>query len=70
VGTKMTYRRAPDSEIHFERLALTPEQIAVWDLPTRPNKASDTRSKNFGVLKAAEQSEREIITRLVEGLSS
>jgi len=36
----------------------------------RPTKASDTRSKNFGVLKAAEQSEREIITRLVEGLSS
>jgi len=36
----MTYRRAPDSEIHFERLAVTPEQIAVWDLPTgRPRLA-------------------------------
>ena len=81
----------------FERIAVTPEQIADWDLPTRPTKASDTRSKNFGeisveldaiepnqlralvqeaielhlpaeqyeVLKAAEESEREIITRLV-----
>jgi len=97
----MTRRRAPDAEIHFERLAVTPEQIAAWDLPTRPTKASDTHSKNFGgiseldaivpnvlrdlvldaigrhlpaeqfeVLKAAEQSEREVITRLVEGLSS
>src|SRR5215831_6946317 len=76
---------------------VTPEQIAEWNLPTRPTKASDSRSKGFGnisveldaidpnalralvqetikqhlppdqfaVLKAAEQSEREIITRLV-----
>jgi hypothetical protein len=76
---------------------VTPEQIEHWDLPTRPTKASDTRSKNFGsisveldaiepnrlrrlvqdaieqhlpadqfeVLKAAEESEREIISRLV-----
>ena len=88
---------APDAEIAFERIAVTPEQIADWDLPTRPTKASDTRSKNFGeisveldaiepnqlrdlvqeaierhlppeqfeILKAAEESEREIITRLV-----
>ncbi len=39
---------APDAEIHFERLAVTPEQIAAWDLPTRPTKTSDTRSKGFG----------------------
>jgi hypothetical protein len=89
---------APDAEIYFKRIAVTPEQIAEWDLPTRPTKASDTRAKAFGsnlsveldaiepnqlralvqetieehlppeqfeVLKAAEQSEREIITRLV-----
>jgi hypothetical protein len=81
----------------FKRIAVTPEQIADWDLPTRPTKASDTRSKNFGEisvelnaiepnqlralvqeaielylpveqfekLKAAEESERDIITRLV-----
>jgi hypothetical protein len=88
---------APEAEIFFERIAVTPEQINEWDLPTRPTKASDTRSKGFGaisveldaiepnqlrqlvqdaieqhlpadqfeVLKAAEESEREIISRLV-----
>ena len=81
----------------FERIAVTPEQIGEWDLPTRPTKKADTRSKGFGeisveldaiepnqlralvqdaieqhlpaeqfeVLKAAEESEREIISRLV-----
>ena len=39
---------APDAEINFERLAVTPEQIDEWNLPTRPTKTSDTRSKNFG----------------------
>ncbi|MET4721672.1 hypothetical protein ABIF63_005778 [Bradyrhizobium japonicum] len=39
---------APESEIHFERIAVTPKQISAWDLPTRPTKTSDTRSKNFG----------------------
>jgi len=88
---------APDAEIFFERIAVTPEQIAAWALPTRPTKASDTRAKNFGdisveldaiepnhlralvqetielhlppeqfeILKAAEESEREIIAQLV-----
>jgi hypothetical protein len=93
---------APNAEIYFERVAVTPEQIEEWDLPTRPTKASDTRAKNFGdisveldaiepdtlrtivrdaielhlpaeqfdVLKAAEESERELITRLVGEISS
>ena len=39
---------APDAEIHFERVAVTAEQIADWNLPTRPTKTSDTRSRNFG----------------------
>jgi hypothetical protein len=39
---------APHSEIHFERVAVTPEQIELYDLPTRPTKTSDSRSKNFG----------------------
>ena len=29
---------APDAEIIFERIAVTPQQIAKWDLPTRPTK--------------------------------
>lgn len=39
---------APDAEICFERVAVTPEQICDWDLPTRPTKTTDSRSKNFG----------------------
>jgi hypothetical protein len=39
---------APDADITFERIAVTEEQIADWDLPTRPTKKSDTRSKTFG----------------------
>lgn len=39
---------APKAEIYFERLAVTEEQIKVWELPTRPTKATDTRSKAFG----------------------
>jgi hypothetical protein len=39
---------APDAEIHFERIAVNAQQILDWNLPTRPTKASDTRSKGFG----------------------
>lgn len=39
---------APNAEIHFERVAVTPEQIHAWNLPTRPTKKSDTRSAKFG----------------------
>jgi hypothetical protein len=39
---------APKAEIHFERLAVTPEQIRDWRLPTRPTKQSDSRSRGFG----------------------
>ena len=39
---------APDAEIYFERSAVTPVQIAQWDLPTRPTKTTDSRSKTFG----------------------
>ncbi len=93
---------APRAEIHFQRIGVTPEQIDIWQLPTRPTKSSDSRSKGFGdvsveldaippddlrllvercierhlpkrqfeVLKAAEASEREIISRLVHGLET
>ena len=41
---------APVAEIHFERLAVTPEQIELWRLPTRPTKTSDSRAKGFGAI--------------------
>ena len=39
---------APDADIEFARVAVEPWQIEEWNLPTRPTKASDTRSKKFG----------------------
>lgn len=41
---------APDAEIHFQRLAVTPAQISAWALPSRPTKATDSRAKNFGAV--------------------
>lgn len=38
---------APDAEIYFNRIAVTQEEIELWDLPTRPTKKTDSRSKNF-----------------------
>jgi hypothetical protein len=38
---------APGIPIHFERLAVTEQQIIHWDRPTRPTKKSDTRAKNW-----------------------
>ena len=38
---------APGAEIHFERMAVTPDQIADWHLPTRPTKATDSRAKKW-----------------------
>lgn len=38
---------APEAEIHFTRLAVNPDQIQSFDLPTRPPKASDSRAKTF-----------------------
>jgi hypothetical protein len=38
---------APDADISFQRVAVTALQIETLELPTRPTKASDTRSKGF-----------------------
>lgn len=38
---------APNAAIHFARLAVTVEQIAVMSLPTRPTKRSDSRAAKF-----------------------
>lgn len=38
---------APDADITFDRVAVTPELIDELDLPTRPTKRTDSRSKNF-----------------------
>ena len=60
---------APDAEIYFERIAVTPRQIEAFDLPTRPTKQTDSRSRNFGEisveLDAIEPSE---LRRIVQGV--
>jgi hypothetical protein len=38
---------APAAEIHFDRVAVTEQQIEILQLPTRPTKKSDSRSKGF-----------------------
>jgi hypothetical protein len=38
---------APAAEIHFRLVAVTETQITAYDLPTRPTKTSDSRSKHF-----------------------
>ena len=38
---------APDADLSFERVAVTPEQIEEWKLPTRPTKKTDTRARHF-----------------------
>src|SRR6516225_2027229 len=40
-------RYAPSAEIHFERPAVTRQQVEQWDLPTRPTKQTDSRAKKF-----------------------
>jgi hypothetical protein len=47
-------RYAPGAEIHFERPAVTREQIEQWNLPTRPTKQTDTRAKKFGSATSVE----------------
>jgi hypothetical protein len=39
---------APDADITFERIAVNPDQITAWNLPTRPTKQTDSRAKGFG----------------------
>jgi hypothetical protein len=41
---------APKADITFQRLAVTPRQISEWELPSRPTKATDSRSKGFGAI--------------------
>lgn len=44
---KKVRRFAPYADVEFTRLAVTPGQVAEYDLPTRPTKATDTRARNF-----------------------
>jgi hypothetical protein len=41
--------KAPHANISFQRIAVTPEQIETWNLPSRPTKQTDSRAKGFSV---------------------
>jgi hypothetical protein len=53
IETKLR-RYAAGAEIHFERPAVTREQVEQWNLPTRPTKQTDTRAKKFGSATSVE----------------
>jgi hypothetical protein len=38
---------APDADITFKRVAVTPAQIKLWNLPSRPTKTTDPRAVGF-----------------------
>ncbi|HEX8771733.1 MAG TPA: hypothetical protein VF711_13280 [Acidimicrobiales bacterium] len=38
---------APEVDLTFHRLAVTPQQITDYGLPTRPTKTTDSRSRGF-----------------------
>jgi hypothetical protein len=40
-------RYAPGAEIHFARVAVTRQQVEEWNLPSRPTKTEDPRSKKW-----------------------
>lgn len=46
-STVRNLKRDHNTEFNFKRVAVTPDQITRFKLPTRPTKTSDTRSKNF-----------------------
>lgn len=41
------FRESFDCSINFQRIAILPEQIEEFNLPTRPTKQSDSRARNW-----------------------
>ena len=44
----IAFAEAAGAGLEFERVAVTPEQIAAYDLPTAPPKTTDRRSFTAG----------------------
>jgi len=44
---KRLHKLAPEAEIHVEQLAVTPQQIGDWGLPTQPTKRTYSRAKKI-----------------------
>ena len=56
---------APDIELHFVRLGITPAQIAEYDLPTKPRKIGDLRSLQIDRTVEAEAMPADILRTLL-----
>ena len=52
-------------ELDFRRLAITPEQVSTYDLPSRPRKASEKRSPDLQLAVEAESLQAGILRTLV-----
>lgn len=55
----------PWIELNFHRIAITPEQIEEYDLPTKPRKAKDKRSKHIKETVEAEAMPPNILRRIL-----
>ena len=55
----------PDVELNFHRIAITAEQIEEYDLPTKPRKAKDKRSKHIEETVEAEAMPPNILRRIL-----
>ena len=54
-----------DVDLNFHRIAITPEQIEEFDLPTKPRKAKDKRSKQVKETVEAEAMPPNILRRIL-----
>ncbi len=57
------------ANISFQSVAVTPQQIEEWNLPSRPTKRTDSRAKRFGYSESVELDaiEPHQLRALVEG---
>ncbi|MGW7381698.1 hypothetical protein [Streptomyces sp. NPDC054794] len=61
----IAFAEAAGAEVEFERLAVTPEQIATYNLPTAPPKAADRRSFSGTATTQAEALPPDILAAIV-----
>ena len=59
-------RKHTNVEIDFKRIAITPEQIAEYNLPTKPRKESEKRSQHVTVAVEAESMRAGVMRGLLE----
>jgi hypothetical protein len=55
----------PGVDLKFERIAITPEQIAEYDLPTKPRKAGERRARHIEHTVEAEAMPAGIMRRIL-----